>query len=123
MVGNTVRERKRYFRRSLPNLDWIQRVKVESRHEDIASFNLGLSETEVLNLALSLPGAVVLDDFAARQCAKAMGIRFLGTGGILILAKRRGLILSVSESLKKVQDAGLWLSDDIIVLLKRKAGE
>lgn len=110
-------------RRSLPKLVWARKTKVEARNDDIASFNLGTGETEVLKLALTVPAAVVLDDFAARKCAKAMGIRFVGTGGILILAKRKGLILSVSESLKKVQNAGLWLSDDVIELLKRKAGE
>ena len=47
----------------------------------------------------------------------------MGTGTILILAKERGLIDSVEQSLRKLQDAGLWISESIIQLLKHKAGE
>ena len=65
----------------------------------------------------------MVDDRAARRCAKTLDIQTLGTGGMLILAKRRGLIESISESLSKLQDAGLWLSVEIAELLKRQAGE
>jgi len=85
---------------------------------------LGKGETAVLNLALiTSESRVILDDFAARKCAKALEIKFFGTGGLLILAKQKGLIDSVSDALEKVQNAGLWLSDTITELLKQKAGE
>jgi hypothetical protein len=35
----------------------------------------------------------------------------------------RGLITSAAEKLKKLQDAGLWLSTDLINLLKQQAGK
>jgi predicted nucleic acid-binding protein len=41
----------------------------------------------------------------------------------LVLAKRRGLIPSVSTVLQQLVDAGLWLSDEITTLLKTQAGE
>ena len=47
----------------------------------------------------------------------------LGTGGLLVLAKRRGLIESVGEAIAKLQGAGLWLSDELVRLLKAQAGE
>jgi len=37
----------------------------------------------------------IVDDFAARRCAQTFGIQTLDTGGLLVLAKRRGLITSV----------------------------
>jgi len=48
---------------------------------------------------------------------------FLGTGGLLVLAKRRGLLPSVSETIAKLRHAGLWLSDDIAQVLRAQAGE
>jgi predicted nucleic acid-binding protein len=48
---------------------------------------------------------------------------FLGTGGLLVLVKRRGLIGSLDEALQDVVNAGLWLSADVIKLLKKQAGE
>jgi predicted nucleic acid-binding protein len=65
----------------------------------------------------------MVDDRAARRCAKALSIKTLGTGSAIVLAKRRGLITSAAEGLKKLQDAGLWLSTDLINLLKQQAGE
>jgi predicted nucleic acid-binding protein len=59
----------------------------------------------------------------ARRCAQTLGIPMLGTGGLLVLAKRRGLLASVSEGIAKLQQSGLWLSDDIARILQDQAGE
>lgn len=64
-----------------------------------------------------------MDDLAARRCAKTFGIQTLGTGGLLVLAKRRGLIDSVKNRVQRIRDAGLWLSDSVVKLLIREAGE
>ena len=65
----------------------------------------------------------MVDDAAARACARALDIPILGTGGALILAKRRGLIPSVAAALQALRDAGFWLSEDVMRLLCRLAGE
>ena len=111
-------------KRKLPFLFWIKRTPAAISSITIENYNLGAGETAVLNLALTISESrVILDDYAARKCAKALGIKFFGTGGVLILAKQKGLIDSVSDALEKVQNAGLWLSDSVIELLKQKAGE
>ena len=58
-----------------------------------------------------------------RRCAKTLNIPMLGTGGLLVLAKRRGLLPSVSEGIERLRQSGLWLSDDIAQILKTQAGE
>jgi predicted nucleic acid-binding protein len=111
-------------KQKLSELSWAKRMPVEISNEALERYNLGKGETAVLNIALTISESrVLLDDYAARKSAKALGIPTLGTGGLLILAKRQGLIASVTETLEKVQDAGLWLSDEIIKLIKEKAGE
>lgn len=90
----------------------------------VAAWNLGAGETAVLSHALAHPPLrAVIDDMDARRCAKTLGIPMLGTGGLLVLAKRRGLLASVSEGLAKLRQSGLWLSDDILRILKDQAGE
>ncbi len=90
----------------------------------IADWNLGTGETSVLSYALAHPPVrAVIDDAHARRCARTLGIPMLGTGGILLLAKRRGLLPSVTLGLDRLQGAGLWLSDELIELLKTQAGE
>ena len=64
-----------------------------------------------------------MDDLAARRCARVLGIKTLGIGGLLILAKKRGLINSVKDRLERLQESGLYLSKPVISLLLSKAGE
>ena len=110
--------------RGLPVAPWAKQVTVTAVAPTIAAWDLGPGESEVLTFALEHPGyRVIVDDAEARRCARTFGISILGTGGTLILAKRRGLIVSVSESLMALRNAGLWLSDELVLLLKRQAGE
>jgi predicted nucleic acid-binding protein len=90
----------------------------------VAEWGLGAGETGVLSHALANPGLrAVIDDMDARRCAKTLNIPIFGTGGLLVLAKRRGLLSSVNEGIAKLRGAGLWLSDDVVRLLLMHAGE
>jgi predicted nucleic acid-binding protein len=110
--------------KALPETPWIRRVEVGAIAPEVLVWNLGVGESEVLSLALADRSYVaMIDDRAARNCARTLGIQTLGTGGALVLAKRRGLIPSVSVVLQQLVDAGLWLSDEITTLLKTQAGE
>lgn len=91
--------------------------------EDVLVWNLGDGETDVLSVAFKENHTALIDDRAARKCAETLNIKTLGTGGILVLAKRRGLIDSVSEALENLRSVGLYISDEIIELLKKQAGE
>jgi predicted nucleic acid-binding protein len=107
----------------LPELAWLQREAVDSVPE-VIRWDLGPGETEVLSFAFRhRKYAPVVDDMLAKKCAKALGIQTMGTGTILILAKEHGLITSVEQSLRQLQNAGLWISEPIIQMLKRQAGE
>jgi len=108
---------------SLPRTEWVIRKKVGITLP-VAAWNLGNGESAVFSYALENPGArALVDDLAARRCAKAFGIPTLGTGALLVLAKRRGLIHSVKDGVKSLTDAGLYLSDSVVRLLISEAGE
>jgi predicted nucleic acid-binding protein len=107
----------------LPIVSWASSIQV-AIYPAIATWDLGAGESTVLSFALENPGyRAMIDDAAARQCARALRIATLGTGGALVLAKRRGLIESVEDRLRWLQDEGLWLSEEVISLLKQQAGE
>lgn len=110
-------------KQQLPETDWLRYVDQEI-DPVIQNWDLGAGESTVLSFALEHPDyRAVIDDSAARRCARSLGISTLGTGGILVLAKRRGLIPSATQAIERVREVGLWLSDDIVNLLKHKAGE
>jgi predicted nucleic acid-binding protein len=109
--------------RDLSEQLWPVRVDVASSPR-VAAWDLGAGETAVLSHALANPPLrAVIDDMDARRCAQTLGIPMLGTGELLVLAKRRGLLVSVGEGIEKLRASGLWLSDDIVRILETQAGE
>lgn len=108
----------------LPLVSWVQKVDIDHISPQVMAWDLGKGESEVLTWALTnLNYAAIIDDRAARRCAKSFNILTIGTGRLLILAKQRGLIDSVSERIQLLRDAGLYLSDNLINLLKQQVGE
>lgn len=90
----------------------------------VAAWDLGRGESEVISYALQNPGyRVVLDDREARRCAEALGCRHIGTAGIVVLAKRKGLLPSLRDAFAKLSSSGLWLSRELIEELCRMEGE
>lgn len=86
--------------------------------------DLGPGETQVLALALEHPGAVaVLDDLIARRVAVALGIRRTGVLGILLQAKKAGLVPAITPLLDRVQGLGFRLSKTTRAEVLELAGE
>jgi predicted nucleic acid-binding protein len=91
---------------------WLKKADIISIHPDIAAWGLGQGEGSVLSYAFyNRSYWAVIDDLEARRCAESMGCRYTGTVGILVLAKKKGIIPSVRECIYRLQDAGLWLSN------------
>lgn len=60
------------------------------------------------------PGTeAILDDLAARRCARVLGIEFRGTLGLLLLAKQRGRIARARPVLDVLRREGMFLSDRV----------
>lgn len=81
----------------------------------VVAWDLGKGETAVISRALSEPGAVcVLDDRAARDCAQLFGASVKGPVGVLLLAKRAGLIAAVRPEIQGLLRAGALLDEAVI---------
>ena len=90
----------------------------------ITAWDLGAGESSVLAHAFQAHDTrVLLDDRAGRKCAKALNIRSLGTLGLILLAKRRGLIDAVAPAISQISAAGCWLGADVIQTVLAEAGE
>lgn len=90
----------------------------------IQAWALGAGESQVLTQALAAPGArAVLDDRAARRCAKVFRIPTLGSLGVILQAKKNGLIPEVRPVLDELRTVGMFLSDDIYMAVLSEAAE
>lgn len=73
--------------------------------------DLDPGEAEVVALALELRGLlpVLLDDRRGRRAARARGLTVIGSAGILISGKEKGLLPAVRPLLDELRAAGLYL--------------
>jgi predicted nucleic acid-binding protein len=91
---------------------------------DIKVWDLGRGESEVLAWALTLKGCrVVIDDLEARRCAETLGIGVIGTLGIVLRAKRIGLISAARPVVDQLRSVGLYVSDDLVERALAHLGE
>jgi predicted nucleic acid-binding protein len=111
--------------RELQQASWIRRQPLPNLEVPRALSTLHPGEREAIALASSLrPGTpIILDDRRARRLAQDVGLVVIGSGGILGLAKRAGLITSVRPTLFELVSAGLFLSDAAVRELLEVAGE
>jgi len=102
-------------------MSWVNRVESVAIPPEVASWDLVGGESAVLSLALTQNTSdytIILDDRAARRCAKVFGITTIGTGRLLLLAKKRGIISQVSPRLQSLRESGLWISDRLFNLIR-----
>lgn len=103
---------------------WGLRQSPVAIPSELLEWGLGPGETAVLALARErAPCTAILDDAAARTCAKAYGVPLLGTLGVVLRAKKRGLIPQAAGVLKAIRAAGLHLDDRTIRLALGHLGE
>ena len=101
--------------RALADADWLSVASAPTAPTSIQSWDLGLGETSVLAWAFHHPGTVaILDDLAARRCAAAHRINVRGTLGLVLVAKRRGVVPNARPLLQKLRQAGMYLSDSVL---------
>ena len=99
-------------------------VENEAPSPEIISWDLGAGETQVIvNARLQGADRVVIDDLEARRCAQAMGLKTIGTLGLVGRAKALGLIDRAAPVVRRLRASGLYASDDLIQRLLREVGE
>ena len=103
---------------------WGRRMSPTSIPPLLLSWGLGAGETVVLAIGLERQlCAAVLDDASARMCAHSLGVPLIGTLGIVMRARERGLIPSAAEVVKSLHAAGLHLDEQTIRAALENVGE
>jgi predicted nucleic acid-binding protein len=105
-------------------LDWVTIRRPTSEPALPLVTDLGPGETEVLMLALELQDAVVvLDDALARRVAETLGIRLTGTLGLLLDAKRAGLVSVLKPLLDQLEGLRFHVASHTRAAILKLAGE
>ena len=103
-------------------VDWIE-IKTTSL-PNLFTGVLDKGEAEVIMLAKELKAdLVIIDEKLARRYAQKEGLKVTGTLGILLKAKKLGLINAVKPLLNDMLDNGIWLNPMLIEEVLALAGE
>lgn len=89
------------------------------------SRNLDGGESEAIALAVELhANALLIDEMDGREAAKKLGLETTGTLGIVIWAKRQGLVLSADQAVEAlVRRTRFFISEAVREQVRRLAGE
>ncbi len=111
-------------RETLRKETWIRVVGLESPNRVAVYAGLDEGEAQVLVLAEEQNASLVLiDERKARRYAERLKLPLSGTLGVLLLAKEEGVIPAISPLLKALQEAGLYLHDNLVEYALKMAGE
>lgn len=102
---------------------WITVVEVEPIAADAVSLVVG--EASTLTLASEHSGRSLLriDEMIGRSYARALDLNVTGLVGVLLVAKREGLVPEVRPLLERLQKSNFRLSEDFVRTIINEAGE
>ncbi len=106
-------------------LSWL-RVQAVQNTAVIATLRtqMDAGEAETIALAMELGDVIlILDDKKARRVAQQIGLKVIGTVGMLLRAKRQGVIAEIKPFLTALVQADFRISDAIIREALRLSGE
>ncbi len=88
------------------------------------SRDLDLGEVQAIVLAIEKTNSFLLiDEKQGRSEAERLNIPIIGTLGVLLIAKERGMITEIEPSLEKLREIGFWISDNLYNYVLRRANE
>lgn len=94
-----------------------------SSNVQAATDHLEAGEQQAIALAIVRNSILVIDERLGRKAARGLGLTISGSVGILIEAKRRGYVPAVAPLLEAARQQGYWLSDNLITIAAKLAGE
>lgn len=89
--------------------------------EELAGLDGG--EIAAIHMAAELRCPILMDERLGRQAARRKGLTIIGSAGLLLAAKQRGLISAVAPVLAQWREAGYFLSASVTEAVLKRAGE
>ena len=84
---------------------------------------LGDGEADAISLASQMHCGIFMDEKTGRAAAMALGLKTIGTVGVLSLARDKGLVTELKPLIVRLQDSGYYLAADLIENVLKAHGE
>ena len=103
---------------------WVKIEKIIDAEKVRLLHELDQGEAEVIILAKEKGiKYVLIDEKVARLQANVLGLKVVGTLGLLLKAKKKGLIPAVKPLIQKILEHGIWIKDEIVKGILKESGE
>lgn len=104
---------------------WLKTRTVTDRDlVEVLLADLDEGEAEVIALAFELgAGRVLMDDLDGRRLARRIGLTPVGTLGVLLAARQKGMIPSLRAEIEKLLESGFRAHEELVAGVLRQAGE
>jgi predicted nucleic acid-binding protein len=105
--------------------DWVNiREASDKSRQKILESQIDIGESSAMALAMEISDStLILDDYKARKIASRLGLKFTGTVGVIIKAKKRGLIPLIKPLLERIKQTDFRMSEELETLALIEAGE
>ncbi len=120
-----VKGKGNYGYEELRKADWIVVREIKDiLAVRVLELELDSGEAETIILAKEVKADLVLmDESIGRAIAHALGIKVKGTVGLLLIAKQKGLMVTIKPLLNALREKNVWIGDDVYKEALRLAGE
>ena len=100
-------------------------IEVVPDHRDPEFANLGPGESSTLAFAKNHPGTslVLMDDPLGRSRARTHGLAVTGVAGVLLAARKAGLVYAIRPFFERLERSEFRLSSEIVRAVLEQAGE
>jgi uncharacterized protein len=104
--------------------DWLEVVDLGNKTlANLLLLVVDSGEAEAIALASELGLRLIVDDKQARSAARQMGIEVIGTVGLLIIAKKRGMISDLKPVLDELEQNKFFIGKQLRAEALKIAGE
>lgn len=103
---------------------WLKVEEVTDIEKPKLLYELDRGEAEVIILAKEKKiKEVLIDEKVARMQAKILGLEVIGTLGLLLMAKKKGLLSEIKPLIEKMLQRGIWIRSETVKGILEEAGE
>lgn len=106
--------------------DWIEVKQIsDNSQKQMYRAKLHDGEAEVMILAQEPPTAdlLIIDDTAAKKTAKFLGLHVTGTLGVLLRAKRMGLVEEIAPLIEDLCKNGFYVDETVKAMALKQASK
>lgn len=105
--------------------DWIEiKAPENTQYRNLLEMDLDAGEASAIALSLETDQSIlIIDDLKGRKIAERLHLRYSGTLGLLLQAKRTGILPALRPVVIKIRETNFRLSETLLDCILEQAGE